>query len=326
MDLNLQRPLLFFDIESTGLSIPSDSIVELSFVKVFPGESEPRVKTWRIRPWDYEANCQKHISEDASKVNGITDEDVKDCPRFIELAPEVVEWLRGSDLAGFNAAKFDLPMLSEELERVKSYCLRRIGGFDTPEVHRQKARETLEAIDVDLHEPVMVDVQNIYHAMEPRNLRAAYRFYCGGQDFENAHSAEADTMATYEVLKAQLDMYKEPAPYREQVLKNDISCLSSFAGRKYVDFSGHLIYDDSGLKDPGHILINFGKYKGHTAKEIYHKDPSYFAWIDGGSFTLDTKAQFSRIRKELDAAGRRPASAEQLEELRDKFGGGKLFD
>ena len=326
MELNLKRPLLFFDVESTGLNIPTDSIIELSFVKVFPGDPEPKVKTWRIRPWDYDTNTQRHISEDASKVNGITDDMLTGCPRFLEVAPEVVEWLRGSDLAGFNAAKFDLPMLSEELERVKSYCLRRIGGFDTPEVHRQKARATLEAIDINLHEPVMVDVQNIYHAMEPRNLRAAYRFYCGGKDFENAHSAEADTVATYEVLKAQLDMYAEPAPYREQVLRNDIDSMSSFSGKKYVDFSGHLIYDDSGEKTPEHILVNFGKHKGKTVKQVYESDPSYFAWIDGGSFTLDTKAQFSRLRKELDAAGRGPASREKLDALKDKFGGsGKLF-
>ena len=320
MELNLKRPLLFFDIESTGLSIPTDSIIELSFVKVFPEESAPRVKTWRIKPWDYERKCQKHISEEASKVNGITDDMLADCKRFIEVAPEVVEWLKDSDLAGFNAAKFDLPMLSEEIERVRKYCLQRIGSFDAPEVHKQKAREMLDAMDIDLHEPLMVDVQNIYHAMEPRNLRAAYRFYCGGRDFENAHSAEADTMATYEVLKAQLDAYREPAPYREQVLRNDIASLSSFAGRKYVDFSGHLIYDDSGEKSPSHILINFGKHKGKTARQVYDSEPSYFAWVDGGSFALDTKAQFARIRKEIEAEKRGPASPEALESLREKWG------
>ena len=325
MELNLKKPLLFFDIESTGLSIPSDSIVELSFVKVFPGESEPRVKTWRIKPWDYETRTQRHMGEEASKVNGITDDMLTDCPRFIEVAPEIVEWLRGSDLAGFNAAKFDLPMLAEEIERVRSYCLQRIGSFSTPEANKEKAREMLKAIEIDLHEPVMVDVQNIYHAMEPRNQRAAYRFYCGGKDFENAHSAEADTMATYEVLKSQLDFYKEPAPYREQVLKNDVQALSSFVGKKYVDFSGHLIYDDSGLTDPSHILINFGKHKGRTAREIYEREPSYFAWVDQGSFSLDTKAQFARIRRQIDQEKSGPASAEALKGLADKFNGGKLF-
>lgn len=325
MELNLQRPLLFFDIESTGLNIPADSIIELSFAKVFPGNPEPQVKTWRIKPWDYENKCQRHISEEASRVNGVTDDMLTGCPKFLEVAPEVVQWLRGSDLAGFNAAKFDLPMLSEELERVKTYCLQRIGSYDAPEVHRQKARETLEAVQIDLHEAVMVDVQNIYHAMEPRNLRAAYRFYCGGKDFDNAHTAEADTLATYEVLKAQLDMYREPAPYREQVLKNDLSSLSSFVGKKYVDFSGHLICDDSGLKDPSHILVNFGKHKGRSVQEVYDREPSYFAWIDGGSFTLDTKAQFSRLRKEIEAAKKGPASPEALQGLKDKWGSGKLF-
>lgn len=325
MELNLQRPLLFFDIESTGLNIPTDSIIELSFVKVFPGRPEPEIKTWRIRPWDYDGNCQKHISEEASKVNGVTDDMLTGCPRFLEVAPEVVSWLRDSDLAGFNSSKFDLPMLAEEIERVKLYCLRRIGAFDAQEVHKQKARQTLEAVDINLHDCAMVDVQNIYHAMEPRNLRAAYRFYCGGEDFTGAHTAEADTVATYEVLKAQLDMYKEPAPYREQVLRNDLASLSSFVGKKYVDFSGHLIYDDSGKKDPAHILINFGKHKGRSAKEVYEKEPSYFAWIDGGTFTLDTKAQFSRIRKELDAAGKGPASQEKINALKNKFNGGKLF-
>ena len=272
MQLNLTRPLLFFDIESTGLNIPTDSIVELSFVKVFPG-GEQRIKTWRIKPWDYERRCQRPIGAEASKVNGITDDMVKDCPTFYEVAPEVAEWLRESDLAGFNSSKFDLPMLAEEFERVK------LTGKD---------------LQVDLHSPLMVDVQNIYHAMEPRNLRAAYRFYCGGEDFENAHSAEADTLATYEVLKAQLDRYREPDRHREQVLKNDVASLAAFVGRKYVDFSGHLIQDDK-----GEILVNFGKHKGKTARKVFETDPSYFAWIQQGSFTLDTKAQFARLEEQF---------------------------
>jgi DNA polymerase-3 subunit epsilon len=272
MQLNLSRPLLFFDIESTGLNIPADSIVELSFVKVFPG-GEQRIKTWRIKPWDYERRCQRPINPEASKVNGITDDMLVDCPTFYDVAPEVAEWLRDSDLAGFNSAKFDLPMLAEEFERVK------LAGKD---------------LQVDLHAPLMVDVQNIFHAMEPRNLRAAYRFYCGGEDFENAHSAEADTLATYEVLKAQLDRYQEPDKYREQTLKNDVKALASFVGKKYVDFSGHLILDDK-----GEVLINFGKHKGKTARQVYNSDPSYYAWIQQGSFTLDTKAQFAKLEEQF---------------------------
>ena len=272
MQLHLERPLLFFDIESTGLNIPADSIVELSFVKVFP-DGEERVKTWRIKPWDYELNRQRPMNPDASKVNGITDDMLTGCPTFFEISVEVAEWLRDSDLAGFNSAKFDLPMLAEEFERVK------LAGKD---------------LQVDLHSPLMVDVQNIFHAMEPRNLRAAYRFYCGGEDFENAHSAEADTLATYEVLKAQLDRYQEPDKYREQVLKNDVKALAAFVGKKYVDFSGHLILDDK-----GEIFINFGKHKGKTARQVFEQDPSYYAWVQQGSFTLDTKAQFAKLEEQF---------------------------
>ena len=272
MQLNLTRPLLFFDIESTGLNIPEDSIVELSFVKVFPG-GEERIKTWRIKPWDYVRNCQRKMNPEASQVNGIKDEDLTGCPTFFELADEIASWLQDSDLAGFNSAKFDLPMLAEEFERVK------LAGKD---------------LQVDLHAPLMVDVQNIFHTMEPRNLRAAYRFYCGGEDFENAHSAEADTVATYEVLKAQLDRYKEPDKYREQVLKNDVAALASFVGKKYVDFSGHLIRDDK-----GEILINFGKHKGKTARYVYETEPSYYSWIQQGSFSLDTKAQFAKLEEQF---------------------------
>ena len=264
MELNLTRPLLFFDIESTGLNIPAASIIELSFVKALPG-GETRVKTWKIKPWDYENKCQRPIEPGASAVNGVTDDMVADCPTFYDCVDEIVEWLKDSDLAGFNSAKFDLPMLSEEIERV------RLAG---------------KKVDIDLHEPLMVDVQNIYHAMEPRNLKAAYRFYCGGEDFDNAHTAEADTVATYEVLKGQLDRYPD-------VLKNDVKHLSSYVGRKYVDFAGHLIYNEAG--EP---VVNFGKHKGKTLREVYRVDRSYFAWVASGSFTLDTKAQFARLYEE----------------------------
>ncbi len=273
MELNLSRPLLFFDIESTGLNIPSDSIIELSFVKVFPG-GEERIKTWKIKPWDYVNRCQRPINPEASKVNHVTDDMLTECPTFYEVADEVAEWLKDSDLAGFNSSKFDLPMLAEEFERVK------LAGKD---------------LKVNLHEPLMVDVQNIYHMMEPRNLRAAYRFYCGGEDFDNAHSAEADTLATYEVLKAQLDRYSE--------LKNDVKALSAFIGKKYVDFSGLLIYDEK-----GQVIINFGKHKGKTLRQVFDTEPSYFSWVRNGSFTLDTKAQFARFEEQF-----------KMEKLSEKF-------
>lgn len=273
MQLNLQRPLLFFDIESTGLSIPSDSIIELSFVKVFP-DGESRIKTWKIKPWDYEKRCQRPINPEASKVNGVTDDMLVNCPTFYECAPEIAEWLRDSDLAGFNSAKFDLPMLAEEFERAK------LAGLD---------------LHINLHEPLMVDVQNIYHAMEPRNLKAAYRFYCGGEDFDNAHTAEADTVATYEVLKAQLDRY--------EVLKNDVKALAAYAPKRFVDFAGYLIYDDKG--EP---TVNFGKHKGKSAREVFNTEPSYFRWIQHGSFSLETKATFAALEEKF-----------KLEKLADKF-------
>lgn len=269
MNLNLERPLLFFDIESTGLNIATDCIAELSFVKIFP-DGEQRIKTWKLCPWNYVARCQQPMNPSASEVNGLKDEDLAGCPKFHEVVDEVVEWLADSDLAGFNSAKFDLPMLAEEIERVRLFMNRNI--------------------DLNLHKKKMVDVQTIYHAMEPRNLRAAYRFYCGGQDFENAHTAEADTIATYEVLKGQLDRYPDQ-------LKNNVDFLANFAGRpKTVDYAGRLLFG----KD-GEAIISFGKHKGKTAREVYRTEPSYFAWIQNGEFTLDTKRQFEILRQQFEA-------------------------
>ena len=317
MDLKLTRPLLFFDIESTGLSIATDGIVELCFVKVFPDREAPDVKTWRIKPWDYKNHRVIPISPSASEVNGIKDEDLVDCPKFIEVLPEVASWLEGSDLAGFNSTKFDLPLLAEEIERVRAYCHTRLSE---PKSH-DKAAAMLACIDkIDLHESKMVDVQTIYHHMEPRNLRAAYRFYCGGKDFENAHTAEADTKATYEVLKAQLDRYSEPSDVQQEVLHNDVDALSKVGGRvRTVDFAGRLC-----LNEDGEPTINFGKHKGRTAREIWETEPSYFAWIENGDFTLDTKRQFARLKQqflqEKKAALNRPATADELAGLTSKWG------
>ena len=268
MELNLKRPLLFFDIESTGLNIPCDSIVELSFVKIFP-DSEQRIKTWRVCPWDYENGCQRPMNPAAEAVNGISDADVRDEKKFYEIADEVIDWLGDSDLAGYNSAKFDLPMLAEELERVRKY-------------KRPK-------LDIDLHSRKMVDVQVIFHKMEPRNLKAAYRFYVGG-DFENAHAAEADTLATVEVLKGQLDKYGE-----EQI-HNDVEWLANFTEmQKSVDYAGRIVLNAD--KEP---CISFGKHKGKTCREVYQKEPSYFAWIEQGDFALDTKRQFAKLKEQFD--------------------------
>ena len=325
MELNLQRPLVFFDIESTGLNIATDGIIELSFVKALPG-GETRIKTWKIKPWDYALRRQIHINEQASAVNGVKDEDLVECPRFIEVLPEIAQWLNDCDLAGFNSAKFDLPLLAEEIERVKLYCRNRIHDKEAPEASRQKAQEMLgTAESIDLHACKMVDVQNIYHYMEPRNLRAAYRFYCGGKDFDNAHTAEADTVATYEVLKAQLDRYSEPSDDYPEVLRNDVEALSHVGTRpKTVDFAGRLIYGEGG--EP---TISFGKHKGKTAREIWQTEPSYFGWIEGGDFTLDTKAQFARrkrqFQEERKAALNRPATDGEPQDLAAKFNEGRLF-
>lgn len=293
MELKLERPLLFFDIESTGLNIPTDSIIELSFVKVCPG-GEQRIKTWKILPWDYQLHRQKPIDPKASEVNGVKDEDLIGCPKFADVVEEVATWLKDSDLAGFNSSKFDLPMLAEEIERARFYAGKQV--------------------DVDLHKARMVDVQNIYHFFEPRNLRAAYRFYCGGQDFENAHTAEADTLATYEVLKGQLDRY-------EGQLKNDVESLSNIGGRsKVIDFAGRLFWNDR-----HEAVVSFGKHKGKTLKQVYNIEPSYFSWIQQADFTLDTKRQFELLKQEYDeerrAAAKREPTRQELDELSAKFNG-----
>ncbi len=265
MEINLKRPLVFFDIESTGLDVSKDRIVEISVVKLYPKDGahpqgRQEIKTKRINP-------QMHIPEQSTAIHHITDEDVKDCPTFRQYAKSLAAYLEGCDIAGYNSLRFDIPLLAEEFERCD--------------------------VDFDFSKHRLIDVQNIFHKMEERTLSAAYKFYCQ-KNLEEAHSAEADTVATMEVLKAQLDRYKEPDKYRDQVLRNDVASLASFVGRKYVDFSGHLILDEN-----GEILINFGKHKGKTARKVFETEPSYFAWIQQGSFTLDTKAQFARLEEQF---------------------------
>lgn len=252
MKLNLQRPIVFFDLETTGVQITRDRIVEISILKISP-DGERETKTRRINP-------EMPIPAEASAVHGITDADVADCPTFAQVARSLYTWLEGCDIAGFNSNRFDVPMLVEEFLRA--------------------------GIAVDFDDRHFVDVQTIFHKMERRTLEAAYKFYCD-KTLENAHSAEADTLATFEVLEAQLDRYPED-------LKNDIPTLAEFSthGRR-VDFAGSLAYND---KDE--IVINFGKYKGVPVTEVFRKDSGYYNWVMGAQFSLETKRWFSRLYQE----------------------------
>ena len=250
MKLNLSRPIIFFDIEATGLNIASDRIVELCYIKVFPNGKEI-VKTERFNP------C-KHISAEASAVNGIYDEDVKDCPTFKEVAHTLFQDFEGSDLAGYNSNHFDIPLLVEEFIRAGK--------------------------NLDISKIRLVDVQTIFHKMERRDLTAAYKFYCQ-KDLTNAHTAEADTRATLEVLEAQLDRYSD-------TLKNSVPFLSEFTTtNRNVDLAGRIVYNDQNVE-----VINFGKYRGKAVSEVLQRDPGYFAWIMQGDFTQNTKQTFMRIK------------------------------
>ncbi len=249
MKLNLQNPLVFFDLETTGTNIITDRIVEISFLKVWPNGNEES-KTMRINP-------EMHIPEEATAVHGIKDEDVKDCPTFKEVARTLAADIQGCDLAGFNSNRFDIPLLAEEFIRA--------------------------GVDIDLTRHRFIDVQVIFHKMEQRTLSAAYQFYCG-KNLDDAHTAEGDTRATYEVLKAQLDRYPQ--------LKNDVQSLSAFSSfTRNVDFAGRMIYNDKGEE-----VFNFGKYKGQLVTEVLKRDPGYYGWIQSSDFSLNTKAVLTRIR------------------------------
>ncbi|MCQ2336941.1 MAG: ribonuclease H-like domain-containing protein [Paludibacteraceae bacterium] len=250
MNLTLKKPIIFFDLETTGVDIVKDRIVELGYIKVFPnGEEES--KTMRFNP-------ERHIPEEATAVHHITDADVAQCPTFKERAKELAKVFEGCDLGGYNSLKFDLPLLAEEFARTD--------------------------VDIDLKKAKMVDVQNIFYKMEPRTLVAAYKFYCG-KNLDDAHAADADIRATYDVLRSQLDKYPSD-------LQNDINFLSDFSAHsKFADFAGHIIYDESGAE-----VFNFGKYKGITVEAVYKKDPGYFGWLLQADFPLYTKKLLTEIK------------------------------
>ena len=249
MELNLRKPLVFFDLETTGLNITQDRIVEIAYVKVFPNGKDER-KVIRVNPGI-------PIPEQASNVHHIYDEDVKNEPTFKQIAADIVKVFEGSDIAGYNSNKFDLPMLSEELARAGS--------------------------DFDLRRDRFIDVQTVFFKMEPRTLEAAYRFYCN-KNLNDAHSALADTSATYEVLKAQLDKYPQ--------LQNDAEWLSQFTSQtRNIDLQGRIVRDDQNMP-----VFNFGKYKGQSVKQVFEKDCGYYGWIMKGDFAEDTKRVVTLIK------------------------------
>ena len=262
MNLNLSRPLAFFDLETTGIKVTTDRIVEICIVRVATDNSI-KIKTMKINP-------EMHIPEEVTAIHGITDEDVKDAPKFSEIAHELVQFLDNCDLAGFNSNHFDIPLLAEEFFRA--------------------------GIDFDLKGRRFVDIQNIFHKMEPRNLRAAYKFYCG-KDLINAHSAEADTLATYEILVAQLDRYKDAEITSKngktyKPVTNDIKALSEFSiASRNVDLIGHVVYNTNDVE-----VFNFGKHKGKPVEQVFKDEPSYYDWIMKSEFPLSTKKVVTEIK------------------------------
>jgi DNA polymerase-3 subunit epsilon len=256
VELNLKNPLIIFDIEATGIDVAKDRIVEISIIKRYPNGDED-VKTRRINP-------TIPIPPEVTAIHGITDTDVVDCPTFKEIAKSLATFIEGCDIVGYNSIKFDVPMLAEEFLRA--------------------------GIDIDLRKRKLIDVQNIFHKMEQRTLIAAYKFYCG-KDLTNAHSAEADTRATFEVLQAQLDRYPE--------LENDMAFLSEFSTRtRNVDYAGRIVFND---KDEP--IFNFGKHKGRGVVDVLTSESSYYSWMMNGDFTLDTKRVLTEIRLKMMSEG-----------------------
>lgn len=249
MQLNLKNPLVIFDLETTGMNIVTDRIVEISYLKIYPNGKEEG-KTMRINPGI-------PIPPETTAIHGIRNEDVADAPTFAAIAKNLSKVIEGCDLAGYNSNRFDIPLLAEEFLRAE--------------------------VDIDLMRRKFIDVQTIFYKKEPRTLAAAYKFYCDG-DLENAHSAEADTRATYEVLKAQLDRYPD--------LENDVNFLSKFSAfTRNADFAGRIVYDENEQE-----LFNFGKYKGQKVADVLKKDPGYYGWIMQGDFTLHTKKVITNVK------------------------------
>lgn len=278
MNLNLKRPLAFFDLETTGVNVSTDRIVEISILKVLPDGSE-LVKTLRINP-------QMPIPKESSVFHGIYDDDVRDAPGFAEVAKEIAEFIGDSDLAGYNSNKFDIPVLMEEFIRA--------------------------GVDFSLEGRYFVDVQNIFHQMEQRTLKAAYRFYCD-KNLENAHSAEDDVRATYDVLKSQLSRYQD-VEWEDKLgntsvpVINDVEALHRFTNlNRPVDFAGRMVFNENGEE-----IFSFGKHKGRTVEEVFAIEPSYYSWMKQGDFPLYTKQCLDRIWTRFKAKQREQRATEPV--------------
>ena len=266
MDLNLKRPLAFFDLETTGLSTSKDRIIEISIVKANPNGST-ETKTWLVNP-DYP------ISEESTSIHGYSNDDLADKPTFKMIAKDVSRFLDHCDLAGYNALKFDIPLLVEELLRAD--------------------------VEFDVKNRKLIDVQNIFMKMEPRTLAAASQFYLD-KKLENAHSAEADTLATYEILKAQLSKYEQTEVTDKQgntttPVKNDVQALHDFSSHhRNADLMGQIIFNDKGEE-----VFNFGKHRGKTVEEIFTKEPSYYNWMLNAEFPQFTKNLMTNIKLRMN--------------------------
>ena len=262
MELNLNRPLVFMDLETTGIRVATDRIVELCLLRVNP-DGSTKIKTLRINPGI-------PIPAEATEIHHITDDDVKDCPAFARVARDLSEFMENCDIAGYNSNHFDIPLIMEEFLRA--------------------------GVDFDLKGRRFVDIQNIFHKMEPRNLTAAYKFYCNSE-LEKAHSAEADTIATYEILKAQLDRYldseiKDRKGNLSKPVVNDVKALSDFSfNSRNADLIGHIVYNEKDVE-----VFNFGKHKGKAVTDVFRTEPSYYDWIMKSEFPLSTKKVITEIK------------------------------
>lgn len=259
--MKINKPIAFFDLETTGVNISTDRIIEICVVRVSPDE-KIEVKTFRVNPGI-------PIPDQSSFIHGIYDKDVADKPPFAEIAQQVANFMKDCDLGGFNSIRFDIPLLIEEFFRV--------------------------GIEFDISKRKLIDSQRIFHLMEPRTLGAAYKFYCN-KELENAHSAEADTLATYHILKAQIARYadkqvKDADGKVTTPIKNDMQVLHDFSVGNMVDLAGRMV-----MSDKGEELFNFGKYKGMKVKDTLLKDPMYYDWIMKGDFPQDTKKKLTQIK------------------------------